>query len=251
MGVIDTKKWLEDHFYQPASICENFKASFDEDEPQNIYRYLSGFGMYKPSRRSKQTFEQMKELETWSKIEQFFIKYKKKWNGPDIPIYPFPFQMNWRGDENKSGVSFPNQLFLFIGEVTDAKELEALFIHEYHHVCRIHYQQKAIEEYTLLDSIVMEGLAELAVKENCGESYNASWCHLYDEDKIKQFWDKELKEYLDVKKTEEKHDQLLYGYGRFPGMIGYNTGFHLVNSYYEKRKITEKMQFTIKSEAFL
>lgn len=50
----------------------------------------------------------------------------------------------WRGDENKSGVSFPNQLFLFIGEVENDKELEALFIHEYHHVCRIHHQKKIL-----------------------------------------------------------------------------------------------------------
>ncbi|EOR21943.1 hypothetical protein A499_20608 [Niallia nealsonii AAU1] len=48
----------------------------------------------------------------------------------------------------------------------------------------------------------MEGLAELAVKENCGEAYNANWCHLYEEDKIKKFWGKELKEHLDVKKQK-------------------------------------------------
>ncbi|WP_312095505.1 DUF2268 domain-containing putative Zn-dependent protease [Niallia sp.] len=251
MGVIDTNKWLEDHFYDPSSICEHFKTSFDEEEAQNIYQYLMRFGMYKPSRRSKQTFEKMKELETWSKIDQFFKKYKKKWNGPDVPVYLFPFQTSWRAEDNKSGVSFPNQLFLFIGEVTDDKELEALFIHEYHHVCRIHYQKKAIEDYTLLDSMIMEGLAELAVKENCGEAYNASWCSIYDKDTIKRFWDKELKDYLDVKKTEEKHDQLLYGYGRYPRMIGYNSGFYLVNNYHSKKKIAEKMHFTMKSEVFL
>lgn len=251
MGIINTKKWLEEHFYEPTSICENMKTSFDGDDSHNIYRYLNGFGMYKPSRRSKQTFEKMKELETWNKVERFYKKYKKKWDGPDVPIYLFPFQMTWRGDENKSGVSFPNQLFLFVGEVTDDKELEALFIHEYHHVCRMHCLKKPIEDYTLLDSIIMEGLAEFAVKENCGKAYNASWCHLYEEEEVKQFWEKELKEHLDVKKTETKHDQLLYGHGRYPRMIGYNTGFYLVNSYFQKKKQTAKMQFTIKSEAFL
>jgi len=251
VGVIETNKWLEDDFYEPTSICEHFKATFNGDKTQNIYRYLMDFGMYKPSRRSKQTFEKMKELDTWNKIDRFFKKYKKKWNGPDVPIYIFPFQASWRGDENKSGVSFPNQLFLFIGEVENDKELEALFIHEYHHVCRIHHQKKDIENYTLLDSIIMEGLAELAVKKNCGEAYNANWCHLYEEDKIKKFWGKELKEHLDVKKTEEIHDQLLYGYGRYPRMIGYNTGFYLVNTYHSQKKIAEKMHFTIKSEAFL
>ncbi|MFP3721652.1 DUF2268 domain-containing putative Zn-dependent protease [Niallia circulans] len=251
MGVIKTNKWLEDNFYEPTTICAHFQSAFDGDKPQNIYRYLMRFGMYKPSRHSRQAFEKMKEQDTWNKLERIFSKYKKKWKGPDIPIYVFPFQSSWRGEENKSGVSFPDQLFLFIGDVENEKELEALFIHEYHHVCRIHYQKKAIEDYTLLDSIIMEGLAELAVKENCGEAYNATWCHLYDEEEIKQFWETELKEYLHVKKTEEKHDDLLYGYRRYPRLIGYNTGFYLVNSLHSKQKILEKDHFTIKSEAFL
>lgn len=54
----------------------------------------------------------------------------------------------------------------------------------------------------------MEGLAELAVKENCGEAYNATWCHLYDEEEIKQFWETELKEYLHVKK--QKRNMMIY-----------------------------------------
>lgn len=93
MGVIETSKWLEDDFYEPTSICEHFKATFNGDKTQNIYRYLMEFGMYKPSRRSKQTFEKMKELDTWNKIDRFFKKYKK--NGMDqMYLYIFfPFRL--------------------------------------------------------------------------------------------------------------------------------------------------------------
>ena len=251
VGVINTKKWLEDHFSDPITICDKLKGNFDEDESENIYQYLVSFGMYKPTRRSKLVFEQLKSDDTWEKINQYFKKYKKKWNGPDIPIYIFPFQVSWRGTDNKSGVSFPDQLFLFIGEVEDDKELEALFIHEYHHVCRILYQKKKMVAYSLLDSMIMEGLAELAVKENCGEKYHANWCHLYEEEELVNYWEITLKDLLDVKKTEPLHDQLLYGLGRYPNMIGYCTGFYLVEQFHRKKNMSESKYFTIESEQFL
>ena len=251
MGVVDTKKWLDEHFSDPISICDNFKKGFDGDESENIYRYLASFGMYKPTRRSKWIYEQLKANNTWDKMERIFEKYRKKWKGPTIPIYIFPFQMSWQSTDNKSGVSFPNQLFLFIGDVEDDKELEALFIHEYHHVCRIHFQNKKMEDYTLLDSMIMEGLAELAVKENCGEKYHANWCHLYESERLEKFCEEQLKDHLHVKKTEQLHDQLLYGHGQYPKMIGYCSGFYLVEKYHTKRKISENKYFTLESEKFI
>ncbi|MEM5594143.1 hypothetical protein AAHH67_24605 [Niallia circulans] len=77
MGVIKTNKWLEDNFYEPTTICAHFQSAFDGDKPQNIYRYLMRFGMYKPSRHSRQAFEKMKEQDTWNKLERIFSKYKK------------------------------------------------------------------------------------------------------------------------------------------------------------------------------
>ncbi|MEM5596167.1 hypothetical protein AAHB53_07195 [Niallia circulans] len=99
MGVIKTNKWLEDNFYEPTTICAHFQSAFDGDKPQNIYRYLMRFGMYKPSRHSRQAFEKMKEQDTWNKLERIFSKYKK--NGRD-QIYPymyFPFSLH--GEEKK------------------------------------------------------------------------------------------------------------------------------------------------------
>jgi len=251
VGVVDTKKWLEEHFSDPVAICEELKKDFEEDKPENIYQYLVSFGMYKPTKRSKFTYERMKTDNVWEKVHLFFQKYKKKWRGPDIPIYIFPFQMSWRSSDNKSGVSFPNQLFLFVGNVEEDKELEALFVHEYHHVCRIHFQKKGMEEYTLLDSMIMEGLAELAVKENCGEKYHAKWCHLYDKDKVDKHWKDYLKDHLDVKKSEKLHDELLYGYGRYPSMMGYCSGFYLVEQFHSKNNMGESKYFTMESDKFI
>ena len=49
------------------------------------------------------------------------------------------------------------------------QELQALFAHEYNHVCRIHIL-KTLDEMTLLDSLILEGLAEDAVKDLYGEN---------------------------------------------------------------------------------
>ena len=123
------------------------------------------FGMYKPMKVTRNIFEHMKSNNSWALTEKIFQFYSEKWDGPDIPIYLFPISQHAnffsRRTENlKGGVSFPDKMFLFVSDKLNTKELEALFVHEYHHVCRLNHQSKKFEEYTLLDSIIIEGLAE-------------------------------------------------------------------------------------------
>ena len=54
-------------------------------------------------------------------------------------------------------------MFLFLTPSLAEKELEALIVHEYHHICRLKILAKPYHEFTLLDSILMEGFAEYAV----------------------------------------------------------------------------------------
>ena len=58
-----------------------------------------------------------------------------------------------------------------------------MLIHEYHHVCRLHHLKKDQKEYTLLDTMIMEGLAERTVGKYLGTKYLANWTKLYQEDK--------------------------------------------------------------------
>lgn len=207
--------------------------------------------MYKPSRKTKEVYTSLVKEDVWAKCDKFFKKYKKLWNGPDIPIYIFPFNQSNRGNDNKSGLSFTDMLFLFIGDIEDEKELEALFIHEYHHVCRIHYQKKAIDDYSLLDSIIIEGLAEHSVKMHCGEKYNADWCHKYKEEELEEYWSKYLKDNLDVNKSDYVHDALLFGLGKYPDMLGYCYGFYLITKFKKQKSFSEKAYFNLESEKFL
>lgn len=69
-------------------------------------------------------------------------------------------------------------------------EIRALLVHEYNHVCRLAKNDKQEENYILLDSIILEGLAENAVRELVGEEYLAKWTSYYTEGQLNQMWKK-------------------------------------------------------------
>lgn len=211
--------------------------------------------MYKPARESWETYLKLKELKIWEKAERIFNKYKQKWQGPEIPVYIFPmdkgdFSLLQEGN-GKSGVSFKQGVFLFLTPVEDEKELEALFVHEYHHVCRMAGQEKQLTEYTLLDSMVLEGLAEHAVAVECGSQYVGKWCSKYSEEELGLLWKRYLSSHLEIKKLEMLHDQLLFGMGKYPKLLGYAAGYELVKQYRQHKNFTEKASFTIPSEKLL
>jgi uncharacterized protein YjaZ len=247
MGIIRTEQWLEKEIDRPVKICERLEPYFKKQTAKEIYNQLMGFGMYRPSRAARNNLVHMKEQKAWDKVERLFNKYKHKWNGPDIPIFLFPVAQSGgffiREVKSKAGVSFPDKMFLFLSTYDDPKEVEALLIHEYHHVCRLRLLDKRLEDYTLLDSIIIEGLAEYAVLKNCGREYLAPWCRMYKKKELLNFWEKYLKEQLNTKKHEKKHDELLYGGGRLPNLLGYAAGYHLIEHFYKNNNYSTKLSF--------
>lgn len=248
MGIIRTDQWLEKEFDKPVKICEKLEPFFKMETSNEIYNQLKNFGMYRPSRSTKVIFDRLKEQTAWDKVEQLFHHYKEKWNGPEIPVFLFPVSQAggffFREGTSKAGVSFPDKMFLFLSQMKDPKEVEALLVHEYHHVCRLTLLNKRMEDFTLLDSIIIEGLAEYAVLKYCGSEYLAPWCRMYNEKELIMFWDKYLKKHLDTKKNERGHDELLYGEGRLPNLLGYAVGFNIVKHYYQTKHYSTKLSFT-------
>jgi uncharacterized protein YjaZ len=247
MAVIRTDKWLEKYFNKPLTICEKILGSSEEDL-NRFYKYLLSFGMYIPNRVSRKIYDQLVENNIWATVERLFSKYQLIWRGPDIPIYIFPLN---HPQKQKSGVSFEDKMFLFLSNLHDEREIEALIIHEYHHVCRMNKLKKPLSDYCLLDSIIMEGLAEHAVQRYLGKKYNASWVSLYTNKEIKQHWDQYLQGELKVKKTERKHDSLLFGLGRYPTLLGYAAGYKLITNLIEHDRWPIKRTFAITSEEIM
>ena len=247
--------WLEEDFYNYEKVCGRLSKSFSNDSPSKIYKYLSQFGMYKPNWQSYENFTELKKRNYWEKTERIFKKYKREWQGPDIPIYIFPMasinSLFSKIKTTKSGVAFKDKLFLFLTPFDDDKELEALFIHEYHHTCRLQHQNKKIENATLIDSMILEGLAEHAVKEYCGENYIAHWCKHYSEKEFLYFWERFLKEKINAKRFSNLHDDILFGRGKYPKMIGYAAGFAIVSMYKEKKNFSLQESFKLDSQTFI
>ncbi|MBO0961207.1 DUF2268 domain-containing protein [Neobacillus sp. MM2021_6] len=255
MGIIRTDQWLREEFDRPIELCERLCPYFKGQKAKGIYNQLMDFGMYRPSRSAYSNLNNMVEQKVWDQVGKIFSKYKNKWNGPDVPVFLFPVDNQSgfffrREEKRKAGVSFPDKMFLFLSNLEDPKELEALLIHEYHHVCRLSMLNKKMEDYTLLDSIVIEGLAEYAVLKYCGKEYLANWCRMYTEKELTNFWDRYLRNQLTLKKTNRGHDELLYGGGRIPKLLGYAAGYNMIRKYYVDHPYSTKLSFTIPAEKY-
>jgi uncharacterized protein YjaZ len=248
MGIKRTDEWLEKDFYHPEKLCRKILAT-DEEDPGRFYRYLLHFGMYRPGRMAQETYKELVKKEIWHKVRTIYEHYRDIWNGPDIPVYIFPKnRLRNETDPDKAGVSFKNKMFLFLNDIKHKKELEALIVHEYHHVCRLNKIRKPMSEYTLLDSIVIEGLAEFAVTKYCGENYNAKWTSSYTKEELSYYWKRYFTENLTIQRTSPLHDRLLYGLGRYPALLGYALGYHLVMNQKERKTWSIHDSFTIKAE---
>ncbi|WHY02096.1 DUF2268 domain-containing protein [Neobacillus sp. DY30] len=256
MGIIRTDKWLEEDFDSPIKICEKLLPVFKGQSASKVYNQLTNYGMYRASQRTKEIFKTMKEKRIWEEVDGVFQEYKRKWEGPDIPIYLFPIGQNrsffFRQEEKvKGGVSYPDKMFLFLSDSLTLQELEALFVHEYHHICRLNKQTKRFDDYTLLDSIIIEGLAEYSVLVHCGRNYLADWCTMYSGAELDDLWRRFLEDSLDIKKSDRKHDDLLYGSGRIPKLLGYAAGFKIVEEYYRQNHYSTKLSFTMPAKKYL
>ncbi|MBS4193646.1 DUF2268 domain-containing protein [Lederbergia citri] len=253
MGVIETDKWLEDYFNQPWEMGRLAKP--DVKDAEDFYEYLTKFGMYRPSRNAFYILNKLKEENVWEKINKIYLKYRKKWNGPAVDIYIFPINQQTslfrRRNNGRSGLAFHDKLFLFISDGLDEKELEALFVHEYHHSARLSRLNKRSSEYTLLDSILFEGFAELAVLNSCGTQYLAPWTKLYTKARLKNDLEHMYKPNFYITRKDPEHDELLFGRRGIPLMLGYAVGFELAKGYVRRNKITIHDTFMIPSKKVL
>lgn len=251
MAVINTREWLENDLSNPVAMLRNCDESLTDAQLEQYYEYLTKFGMYTPTAAIKQDLKRLVDKDIWGTTKEFYSKYKDLWKGIDIPVYIFPYKGSGgllRVKNNKSGLAFQDRLFLFVNSSISERELEAVFVHEYHHVCRLNRLKKAPETFTLLDSMIMEGLAEYAVSKHVGKDYLAKWTFLYKEAELVKLYERHLKQQLQMRRSDPLHDQLLIGMKPYPSMLGYCAGYYMVK---QAGLIPIKKTFTISSKAFL
>lgn len=254
MGVVATDLWLLAHYEEPEEICKKLKE-YIPLPPRYIYRYLVSRGMYRPVRGGKEDVEKLQQQNVWGEIEKELEQLRHWLGGPDIPIFIFPSDVYnrrvQREYDGKSGLALRKCLFLFVSPHNAIEELKAVLTHEYHHICRLFTVQKKEEAYTLLDTMVLEGLAEAAVAERYSESYHAPWTRYYTKQEAVQFWHKYIKDKMDIDRGTAKHEELLNGLWLYPDMLGYVVGFYLVQDCIAHKKLTTKQLLTMDAKEIL
>lgn len=252
MGVISTDKWLQSSWDHPIKLCEKLKKHFTGVSASEIYRYLTMHGMYEhPLKNGVELIQRLKKNNIWKIIEKEEEKLRKQWDGPKIPIYIFPsdpYNQELRKNFNgKAGLAFSDKLFLFVSENNSKNEIKALLTHEYNHICRLNQFEKKEEDYVLLDTIILEGLAENAVFEHFSDKYTADWTSYYSDTELEDMWSRLILPNCHLSKYHRKHHVLLYGIGFYPKMVGYCVGYYLVHRFLKKNQLTSKELLRIPS----
>lgn len=256
MTIIATNEWLETYRknkkkrvaenmnLQKDTLCEPLTQYFYDATATDIHQYLIQNGMFSPHPRDYQILDDLKENQIWEEAKKELRRLQKRWSGPDVPVFIFPSERRNRSlniDFNgKSGLAFKDKLFLFVSSKTTNSELKALLTHEYNHVCRLSYFTEEEGQISLLDTIILEGMAECAVEERLGKDYLAKWTHVYSKEQAKRFWKKWIAPNAQLKKQDKKHYDLMFGKGSIPKWMGYNVGYHLVASAVANTNMTVK-----------
>ncbi|WP_077324721.1 DUF2268 domain-containing protein [Virgibacillus siamensis] len=114
--------------------------------------------------------------------------------------------------------------------------LKSVITHEYHHHWRISALDMNEESQTLLDRLILEGLAEHFVRIKLGEVYLGPYKDALTEDDAKTLWKNTYKEHL----FDKGQITDLYMFGNkekgLPFWGGYSLGYYLVKWYLERNE---------------
>lgn len=237
MPVIDTKHLFENTVNRDLLVRDLLLPIFTGVPPEAIQYEILQQGLM-------QNGKILLTLDVWALVNHQLQQLMHVWDGPDIPIYILPIKNGFV----KNGVAYQNGICLFVSPRVTIKELHALFSHEYHHMC---HRQFIKEPPTLLDSLIMEGLAEHAVEELFGEHALSSWTKLYTMDEVKSYWQTHFVSALQIKGLHN-HKPFLFGdeLVGLPPWIGYCAGYRIIQSFLEKHGPMNQIEL-MKMDAFL
>jgi uncharacterized protein YjaZ len=246
MGVVRTDKWLKRYVVQwPKAqvagekfelqqklIISLLKDAFHTDHLDELQQQLLGQGLFLPTDDIEPSYRALQDRAIWHLVHKQYTELREKWKGPNVPIYLFPVNTaNPTIREQlgmKMGVSYRDKIVLFIGEMTSDQDVQALVTHEYHHCCRLTQLKLYEGTMTLLESMVMEGLAEKAVAEEVGRDALAIWTSRYDKADLHSLWALLLEQRM-MKGRDRHYPYLFGGVGGIPEWAGYYLGYRIVD----------------------
>ncbi|PYZ97708.1 hypothetical protein CR205_03690 [Alteribacter lacisalsi] len=220
--------------HQAETVCEPMLTHFDRRNRPHLmewHHYLLDQGLRHPDGDWSGFTETLLENGALTALREHYAKFRGYWNGPDVPVYLLPIDLEnktlLRRLNRKNGITFPECVVLFIDENLPVSSMKALLTHEYNHVCRLALQNNDDSTVTLQESMIMEGLAEAAVRKALGPEELAPWTKLHSKEKSFEWWDNVLR-HERLLKNRRRHNVFMYGNDGLPPMIGYAAGYHLV-----------------------
>ena len=241
MTVIRTDNWIVESSGDPSIACNYLTSYFPNASAAEIHHHLTKFGMYLSSKQGIELSIKLIVNNVWEIVENELVLLQHEWRGPSIPVLIFPSNADneeLMGEFNgKSGLSYADKLFLFMSPHNTDTEIKSLLAHEYNHVCRLNKFPKQEHEYTLLDTIILEGLAEMAVEEKFGKTSTSLWTSLYSEKQLANLWKEVIYPNRNVAIVNEMHEELLYGFGDTPHMAGYCVGYYVVRNFLKNKNL--------------
>jgi uncharacterized protein YjaZ len=254
MPVLATNRWLYNfiktcnknsaispYSIQLQTLCVPLKGYFPTYSSQEIHYHLLKNGLFNPEdwTELEDVVKKMEKKNLWGFVSKEYKLLKRKWNGPVASLFIFPLkQENFFLSEkrsNRNGIAFRGNLFLFLSPEVRKEEIKALLAHEYNHVCRLHLLNTDDQKTPLKESLIIEGLGEYAVKALYGEQLLGRAARLYTLDEALEIWHEQFISNLNVR-GKENHNPFLYGDRDYylPPWIGYNIGYHIVDSFQKK-----------------
>lgn len=241
--IIRTEHWLkhlyeDDRFLRKKDKLPPFKRLMDHHQEWKVeewYDFLFKNGLLPPSENVKKYWLSWQKSSPYVGLAPLLKQLQNELEGPSIDVFPLPINVYndflMKVMQKKNGVTFSSMILLFLHESVSLKEREALLIHEYHHACRLAFQKMNERNITLLESIVMEGLAEHEVKKRLGKKYVSAWMEMYQDELLFHWWEKVVKNKRNLR-GRRKHVSYIYGgeYG-IPRWLGYAIGYRMVSSF--------------------
>ncbi|CQR46003.1 hypothetical protein BN1058_00246 [Paraliobacillus sp. PM-2] len=266
MEIINTASWLQTYINKRKNtlednmqvheeiLCQPLVPYFKQTDAQAIQHHLIQHGMFYPDPTDKHIIENIIAKNYWRIVKQQLQNLEKMWskyNGA-IFLYPSDFTNAQLLEQfnGVSGLSYTDKLFLFITDQTTELHLQALLTHEYNHVCRLQYFSELEHTLTLADALVLEGIAEIAVREQIGEAYCSPWIHLYSKEQISALWKHWLKSNINIPSDNLQHQALMYGTEKIPKWAGYAVGYTLVDHYMQRYNVPLNKLITIPTSEF-
>lgn len=224
---------------QRKTIINPITSYFNNHTPLTLQTLLLNHGLFQPDKNNHTNIKEWIEQDLWSFVHKQIKKLKDEWQGPDVNVFILPANLDQKtsssSEQKLSGLSFSNQIVLFLTHQIEKVWIKALLAHEYSHSFRLKKSHQQKELITLADTLILEGIAEAITV----EKYNISFLpkDKTNDETIKNQFNQWIKPNLSIQTNHPLHHYIMYGGNQFDQRMGYQIGAYLVQEWQANHQV--------------